>query len=150
MSESFVPGDRIRVIGIPPAADRLPAEVRDVFAAIVGQTLRVDEVNASTGCVAYTRTGVDGVLLLQVCNAVAWGGLLALSFCIRRPAMLLIPCVLGFGYLAWAHASLDLAADAQSGIALVLIPIYALLPIGIGGLVGYVLDRRFAGHRAAE
>jgi hypothetical protein len=57
-------------------------------------------------------------------------------------------CKCGFGRLVWAHTSLDVAADAQSGSGLVLIPIYVLLPIGSGGVVGYVLDRRFAGHDA--
>lgn len=31
-----------------------------------------------------------------------------------------------------------------NAIALVLIPIYALLPIAIGGVIGYIVDRRFA------
>lgn len=92
----------------------------------------------------YTSAGVVGFVFLEACNAIAWGSLIALSGVIRRPAALLIPCALGFGYLAWAHATLDLAADAQAGIAVVFIPIHALLPIALGGLVGIVVDRCLA------
>lgn len=75
-------------------------------------------------------------------NAVAWGALLGISFLYRRAISLLVPCAFGFGALAWAHATLDLRADAQSALALIFIPIYALLPIAVGGALGYVLDRR--------
>ncbi|WP_372392419.1 hypothetical protein ACCQ05_21195 [Xanthomonas sp. NCPPB 3582] len=90
----------------------------------------------------YTDTGVGGWLLLGGFNAIAWGALLGISFLYRRPIALLVPCLIGFGALAWAHASLDLRADAQSALALIFIPIYALLPIAIGGVLGYLLDRR--------
>lgn len=96
----------------------------------------------------YASAGVGGFLVLGAFNAIAWGSLIALSFLIRRPAMLLIPCVLGFGFMAWAHATLDLAADAQAGVALILIPLRALVPIALGGVVGCVLDRRATGNVA--
>ena len=35
----------------------------------------------------------------------------------------------------------DLAADAQAGLALLFIPIYALVPIIIGAIIGYIADR---------
>lgn len=97
----------------------------------------------------YTSGGFGGFLLLQSFNAIAWGSLLALTTAIRRPVWLLIPCLAGFCFLAWAHAALDLAADAQAAIALVFIPIYALAPIGIGGLVAAAFGRRPAAARAA-
>jgi hypothetical protein len=90
----------------------------------------------------YTDTTPGGWLFLTAFNAIAWGAILAISFVYRRPASLIAPCLLGFGFLAWAHAALDLRADAQAAIALVFIPIYALVPIAIGGAIGYVLDRR--------
>lgn len=96
----------------------------------------------------YAAAGVGGFLMIEAFNAVTWSSLIGLSFLIRRPIMLLIPCVLGFGYLAWAHATLDLSTDAQAGIALALIPIYALVPIGVGGVVGYAVDRLCAGSAA--
>lgn len=90
----------------------------------------------------YTDASPGGWLFFAAFNAIAWGAILAISFMYRRPASLAAPCVLGFGFLAWAHATLDLRADAQSAIALVFIPIYALVPIALGGVMGYVVDRR--------
>ncbi|MGH8320711.1 MAG: hypothetical protein ACRESI_02025 [Gammaproteobacteria bacterium] len=90
----------------------------------------------------YTDTGIGGFLFFGAFNAIAWISIVAISFLYRRPASLLAPCLLGFGYLAWAHYSLDLASDAQAAIALIFIPIYSLLPIVIGGVIGYVFDRR--------
>ncbi|KEZ98708.1 membrane protein [Xanthomonas vasicola pv. vasculorum NCPPB 895] len=90
----------------------------------------------------YTDTGAGGWLLLVAFNAIAWGALLGISFLYRRPIALLVPCLIGFGALAWAHATLDLHADAQSALALIFIPIYALLPNAVGGALGYLLDQR--------
>jgi hypothetical protein len=90
----------------------------------------------------YTDTSIGGFLFFGAFNAIAWGSIVALSFLFRRPALLLIPCALGFGFLACAHYTLDLASDAQAAVALIFIPIYALVPIALGGAFGYVLDRR--------
>ncbi|MCK6474015.1 MAG: hypothetical protein L6R28_20015 [Planctomycetes bacterium] len=97
----------------------------------------------------YTDSSVGGFLFIGAFNAIAWGTIVALSFLFSRPAPLLIPCALGFGFLTWAHYTLDLASDAQAAIALILIPIYALLPIALGGAFGYVLDRRLRRHNHA-
>ena len=94
----------------------------------------------------YTDVGVRGFLLFGAFNAIAWGSIVALSFLFRRPGPLLIPCVLGFGFLAWAHNEVDLASDAQAGLALLVIPIVALAPIVVGGALGYVRDRRLRRH----
>ncbi|UXA51375.1 hypothetical protein M0D46_07730 [Xanthomonas prunicola] len=95
----------------------------------------------------YTGTAIGGWLFFAALNAIAWGALLGISFLYRRPVSLGIPCALGFGALAWAHNTLDLRSDAQAAIALVFIPIHALVPIAIGGLLGYVVDRRLR-HRS--
>ncbi len=90
----------------------------------------------------YTDVGLGGWLLLGGFNAIAWSALLGISFLYRRPIALLVPCLIGFGVLAWAHATVDLRADAQSALALIFIPVYALLPITLGGVLGYLLDRK--------
>lgn len=87
-------------------------------------------------------TGLAAHLFLGGFNAIAWGAILAISFLYRHAVSLLAPCMLGFGFLAGLHATLDLHADAQAAVALVFIPIYALLPIAVGGAIGYVIDRR--------
>jgi hypothetical protein len=85
-------------------------------------------------------SGLDGILFLTGFQSVPVAALFALSFVFRTPRAWLLPVGAGFSYLAWHHARLDLAADAQSAIALVLIPIYSLLPIGIAGIVGYAIE----------
>lgn len=97
----------------------------------------------------YTDIEPGGYLFLGAFNAVAWGSLVALSFVFRRPGPLSIPCAFGFGFIAWAHYNLDLASDAQAAIALIFIPIYALVPIAIGAVIGYVLDQRLKRREAA-
>lgn len=92
----------------------------------------------------YTDHGLGAWLFLGVCNAIAWGAILATSLLYRRPASLLAPSLFGFGFLAWAHCSLDLTADAQAAVALIFIPIFALAPILFGAVIGYFLDRRAA------
>ena len=89
----------------------------------------------------YTHVEFAGWVLLNVANAVAWGAILIASLLYQRPASLLAPSLLGFGFLAYAHYGADLAADAQAGLALLFIPIYALVPITIGAIIGYIADR---------
>lgn len=45
-------GDHVVVERMPPSAAAFPEDVRRLFRAAVGTTLRVDEVDAETGCVA--------------------------------------------------------------------------------------------------
>ena len=89
----------------------------------------------------YTEVSFGGLLFFSALNAIAWGSIILLSFIFLRPGPLLVPCVFGFSFLGWAHHTLDLSADAQAAIALLFIPIYALLPIAIGGAVGVLIDR---------
>jgi hypothetical protein len=90
----------------------------------------------------YTDISLAGWLFFGAFNAIAWGAILAVSLLYRRPVSLLAPSLSGFGFLAWAHYSLDLAADAQAAIALLFIPILALAPILVGAVIGYFLDGR--------
>lgn len=98
----------------------------------------------------YTDTGLGGWLLLGGFNAIAWGAILAISFAYRHALPLLVPALFGFAFIAWSHATLDLQSDAQSPIAIVFIPIYALAPIAVGGVIGYVMDRRLRRRRATR
>lgn len=88
----------------------------------------------------YLELDKDGHAFIFAFNAIAWGSLLAISFLYRHPASLLAPCGLGFSYLAWAHFMNDLAAEALASIAFIFIPIYALLPIGMGAFFGMIVD----------
>ncbi|MGO1070408.1 hypothetical protein [Lysobacter sp. CA199] len=89
----------------------------------------------------YTQHDIGAWLFLQAFNAVAWGAIVAVSLLYKRPSSVLGPALPGFGFVAFAHYSLDLAADAQAALGLVFIPIYALVPIALGAVAGYVIDR---------
>lgn len=97
----------------------------------------------------YTDMDLGGWLFFLALNSIAWGAILAISFMYRRPVSLIAPCLLGFGFLVWAHSTLDLRADAQAAIALIFIPIYALVPIVVGAVIGYIVDRRLRRYDAA-
>jgi hypothetical protein len=97
----------------------------------------------------YIDGGLSGFLFISGFNAIAWGAIVALCRLYKRPACIVIPALFGFGFLAWAHSSLDLVADAQAAVALVFIPIYALLPIAVGGMIGYGVDRYLRRRDAA-
>ncbi|MCL7943948.1 hypothetical protein [Marinobacter sp. ATCH36] len=97
----------------------------------------------------YTDAGLAGWVLFSVLNAIAWGAILAISFRYKRLASLIAPCLLGFGYLAWSHGTLDLSTNPNAPIALVIIPVYALVPIGVGGVIGYIIDRMLRRNEAA-
>ena len=75
--------------------------------------------------VSYVGPGIGFFMFLQTFNSLVWGMLYAASFKVRRPLVLLLPSLAGFGSLAYFHAQLDLAADAQMGVALVFIPVYS-------------------------
>jgi hypothetical protein len=97
----------------------------------------------------YLLGSVGLLLFVSGFNAIAWGAILACSLAYRRPASLVLPALFGFAFLAWGHYEVDLRADAQASLALVFLPIYALLPIAIGGVLGYLLDRHLRRAPAA-
>jgi hypothetical protein len=97
----------------------------------------------------YTGESIGAWLFLGAFNAIAWGAIIAASFLYKRPSSLWAPALLGFGFLAFAHYSLDLAADAQAAVALVFIPIYALVPIALGAVIGFFVDRTMRRQEAA-
>jgi hypothetical protein len=71
MKASFSRGDIVRVIGLPPSGHALPPEITAVFVAVVGQTLRVDEVHANTECLAL-NVHADGSQADDWCQHTIW------------------------------------------------------------------------------
>lgn len=88
----------------------------------------------------YTNVGLIGNLFLGTLNAIPWGCMIAASSVFRDKRLVLIPCAFGFAALAWGHYSLDLKSDSTAAIALVIIPFYATIAVGIGTGVGLVID----------
>ena len=91
----------------------------------------------------YTSGGVNGFLFFGAFNAITWGAILLCTFFYKHKLSTLAPVLFGFVPLALVHGTYDLSSDAQAAIGLIFIPIYALVPIAIGGVIGYVVDRRF-------
>lgn len=91
-----------------------------------------------------TYGGWGAFAFLAACSAVVWGGLLLWSLAYRRVASLWVPALLGFGYLAWAYGTINLRSDAQAGLGLLMVPIWSLVPMIVGGLLGWAVDRRAA------
>jgi hypothetical protein len=89
----------------------------------------------------YTNTGLLGNLFLGILNAIPWGCMIAASSAFRNTKLVLVPCAFGFGVLAWGHYTLNLHSNANAPIALVIIPFYATVAVGIGTAVGLAIDR---------
>lgn len=67
----FHPADLIRVTGVPPSVAALPRDVADLFAAVVGRVLRVDDVDARSGCLAL-NVHADGSQADDWCEHTLW------------------------------------------------------------------------------
>jgi hypothetical protein len=89
--------------------------------------------------------GLMGFLFLHGFNALAWFTILACCWMLDYSRWSWILGIVGFGFLAWAHGTLDLCADAQSAVALVFIPIWSagitLLALAIAFIFRFVHQR---------
>lgn len=93
--------------------------------------------------------GEIGVLLLFGFNAIVWCAILAGTLAFRSVPAVLISAAIGFALPFYFHATLDLRADAQASVALIGLPILSLPLVGLGWLLGYLVDRRQWNGRAA-
>ncbi len=93
---------------------------------------------------------LTGTLLLTGFNALAWGSMLLLGRLYRHALSWCFPALPGFAYLAYQHARLDLASDPNAALALAVLPVFALVPIVLGGVVGYAFDRWWHRRQRAD
>lgn len=89
----------------------------------------------------YTSGGISGFLFFGAFNAIAWGAILCFTFLYKNKWSAIAPMLFGFVTLGLIHGTYDLSSDAQGAIGLVFIPIYVLIPIAVGGIIGYFVDR---------
>ncbi|MDG2525590.1 hypothetical protein P6166_09510 [Stenotrophomonas sp. HITSZ_GD] len=111
-----------------------------VFALVLPYLARLPGGREWLGQLTYSGWGGFG--FLAACSAVVWGGLLLCSWLYRRMSSLWIPALLGYGFLAWVYGSINLRADAQAALGLLIAPMYSLAPMLLGGLLGWWFDRR--------
>jgi hypothetical protein len=90
---------------------------------------------------SYFGTGTLAILFFGAFNAINWGAILVGTLFYRSVAAALLAAVLGFAPLAVAHSTIDLSADAQAAIALVILPIFSLPFVVIAWLLGFAVDR---------
>ena len=93
---------------------------------------------------SYFGDGLGAAFFFGGLNAICWGAIFAASYAYRNPHAVWFPATLGFAFPAFMHASIDLTADAQAAIALVLIPLFSLPLVFVGWLLGKWFDRRTA------
>ena len=102
----------------------------------------VAQLGNGAGWQVYVDSGWQGNAFLLALGAVLWLPLLGLTWLYRFPASIWWPAVLGLGFAFWAHVSVDLSADAQAGLAVVMIPLLSLVPLAIGAVMGWGMDLR--------
>jgi hypothetical protein len=84
---------------------------------------------------------VESAIFFGAFNAISWGSIFLTTFTYESTMPVILPAGLGFVFDAYAYTTLDLASDAQAGIALVFIPIYSVPLIAVGWLAGICCDR---------
>ena len=93
---------------------------------------------------SYFGDNIFGFVFFQAFNAITWVALLKLTSNYQHPRSLVIPAVLAYSVPLWLHSGVDLRADAQAAIALIIIPFYALPGAWIGSMIGRWYDKRLA------
>ena len=78
-------------------------------------------------------------VFFQAFNAAMWVPILLWTKDYQHPKALAIPVILAFAFPLYLHSTVDLAADAQAAIALIVIPFFGLP----GALIGTWLGRRY-------
>ena len=98
---------------------------------------------------SYFGSGLGAIVFFGIFNAINWGTIVVGTLAFRSMPAIVVAALIGFAYPLYAHATLDLASDAQAAIALIFIPIYSLPLVGLGWLLGMGVDctwRRWFGR----
>jgi hypothetical protein len=90
---------------------------------------------------SYFGSGLGAFVFFGAFNAINWGAIVLGSLAFRSTPAVVVAAAFGFAWPAYAHATLDLASDAQAAIGLALIPINSLPLVGVGWLLGLAVDR---------
>lgn len=99
--------------------------------------------------IAYLTPGFGAFSLLTALNAVTWGAILIGTVALRSVPAVSVAAVVGFALPACCHARLDLASSDSAVVGWFLIPVYSLPLVGLGGLLGLLVDgvsRRMSGR----
>ena len=86
----------------------------------------------------YLDAGLQGALLVEGFNLFAALAAIGVTALLHRRGVWILPVLAGYGFLAYAHGSLDLRSDAQAAVALVFIPLFSLPFFAVGATLGAV------------
>jgi hypothetical protein len=89
---------------------------------------------------SYFGSGPGAFVFFGAFNAINWGAIVLGTLAFRSVPAVFVATIVGFALPIYAHATLDLASDAQAAIGLIFIPIYSLPLVGLGWLLGLGVD----------
>ncbi len=89
---------------------------------------------------SYFGSGLGAFVFFGAFNAINWGAIVLASLAFRSIPAVVVAAAVGFALPIYAHATLDLASDAQAAIGLIFIPIFSLPLVGLGWLLGLGVD----------
>jgi hypothetical protein len=99
-------------------------------------------IHGATWLTSYFGSEWWAIFFFGAFDALTWGSIIAATRSYQHVRSCWFPAVFGFALPLVAHTVVDLSADAQAAIALVIIPVYSLVGVVIGWLLGLWYDRR--------
>ena len=90
---------------------------------------------------SYFGDNLWAPLFFGAFNAVCWAPVIFGSFLYKKPSTIWYPAVGALASSAVMHSTVDLAADAQASLALVVIPFLTLPFTATGWIIGYIVER---------
>jgi len=90
---------------------------------------------------SYFGDNLMAPLFFGAFNAVCWVPVIVGSRLYKRPSSIWYPAVGALASSAVMHATVDLSADAQAALALVVIPFLTLPFSATGWIIGYLVER---------
>lgn len=91
---------------------------------------------------SYFGSGLGAVLFFGAFNAINWIPVAVGTLAFRSLTAVIVSASIGFAWPAYAHATLDLASDAQAALGLIFIPIYSLPLVLVGWVLAFAVDSK--------
>ncbi len=85
---------------------------------------------------------ITAIIVMSLCNMIAWGPLFVFSFAFNRVGSFLIPGVSSFLYFGFRHYHLEMTSHESAVLEIIWIPVHTLVLIVLTGGGGYFLDKK--------
>jgi len=88
----------------------------------------------------------QAILFMEVVHVIPIAAIWLVSYLYDRPVSILFPAIAGYGFLAFTywdtlHPPSGQRISSTASLILLFAPLYALLPILIGAVIGYAVDK---------